>query len=833
MNGEDDLRPTSLRQDARAQGSGEVQQAGRDLFRITYLAPAPSPPTARQCLPRDTAAFTGRDIELRQLLDAAGPNHVAAVHTISGMPGVGKTALVTRAAHLLADRFPDGQFFVALKAHTSGQSAADPADVLTTLLTALGIAPGRIPPSLEGRAALWRDRLADKRALLVLDDAADHAQIEPLLPGTSHCLTLITSRRRLIALDDADFLPLDVLSDAEAVSLFTRLAHRSPTALEQRAVSDIVTWCGCLPLAVVLLAGRLAHHPTWTIEQFAADFAATRHRLADLGAGDRTAAAAFDMSYRDLPAGRQRVFRALGLLPGPETDAHATAALTGLSVSQARHELEALYTDHLLDEPAPGRYRLHHLLRTYALDQARHDRAEDREQATERLLNYYEHAAETADRHFVRMARFWVPPPFRPLAAMPDLTTRERALDWMRQELPNVLACVEHAVLHGQDRHVIRLTAGFAAFLYLEGLWPQAVKLHQAAADAANRTGNRHDEAMAMWQLSVMTYLMGDRLAVEEALARALTLFREANDAQGEAYVLFLLSIVRYEAGDMSGAFPLLGRALTTFGELKDRQGEAYGRLLLGLMRQRTGELRATFRLLEESLTLFGDVGDRLGEAVVILELGHAQALVGDLPLAAELEEQALALTRDLGSRIGEAYALCNLGHIRALAGDPSAAAQLLEQAVAQLRDLGDRRGEAHALGNLGHVRQLAGDHSTATRLLEEALALSQELGNLHEQGEVLLHMGALRAETAGALEALDVYRQALRLARQVRNPLQTARALEGAARCQVGHGGHEPALADLQEAVSIYQRIGAAEAEPAAEYLATLRTHIRGATDT
>ncbi|MFI5783691.1 ATP-binding protein [Nocardia sp. NPDC051570] len=336
----------------------DTTTARREMF--------PPRPTVTTALRRDIDTFVGRDVELQRILDAAAPGRVVSIHTVDGMPGVGKTALVTRAAHMLSDRFPDGRFFVELNAHTPGQSPADPFHMLARLLTDLGIAPGHIPDSVDGRCDLWRDRLTHKQVLLVLDDARDHAQVEPLLPAGHGCLTLITSRRRLLALDGAQPLALDILDPGAGVELFCRVAQRSPSGSDTVAVSEIVRLCGYLPLAIVLLASRLAHHPSWTIAGLAAEFGATRDRLGELDAGQRAVRAAFTTSYNNLPPDRQHLFRRLGLHPGVDLDAYAVAALNNIPLTAARHALDTLYTEHLIDESAPGRYRLHDLLREYA-----------------------------------------------------------------------------------------------------------------------------------------------------------------------------------------------------------------------------------------------------------------------------------------------------------------------------------------------------------------------------------------------------------------------------------------------------------------------------------
>ncbi|MFD7283620.1 NB-ARC domain-containing protein [Streptomyces sp. NPDC059862] len=428
-------------------------QAGDGNTQNNHYYAAPTPVAALRTLPRDVAAFTGRKAELDRLLAAADSANALPILTIDGMAGVGKTALVTHAAHLLAPRFPDGQLFVRLHAHAPDQHPADTSEVLAAFLSGIGIAPQYIPNGLDARATLWRDHLADRKVLLVLDDVADRAQIEPLLPASDSSLVLVTSRRRLLALDNAVPLPLETLRPQEAELLFARLAHRIPTETDVEAVADVVELCGYLPLAIALLAGRLAHHPTWNLAQFATAFTHQQDRLGELSSDDRAVAAAFDLSYRDLPADRQHLFRRLGLHPGPDIDTHATAALNRTSLAQARHHLQALYTDHLVDEPAPGRYRLHDLLRSYARTLVQQDPAGDRERATKRLLDYYQHAAEETARQLagptrqkitVTIARRLRLPRNIVDKVTPALTTQAQAKAWLRTERLNLLACVEH-----------------------------------------------------------------------------------------------------------------------------------------------------------------------------------------------------------------------------------------------------------------------------------------------------------------------------------------------------------------------------------------------------
>jgi transcriptional regulator with XRE-family HTH domain len=320
---------------------------------------------APRTLPRDIGSFTGRDLELGALADAE-----AGLYVIGGMAGVGKTTLAVRAAYQLADRFPGGQVFLPLHGHTPGRRPARPADALAGLLHSIGADARRLPPGAEARARLWRDRVAGRRLLLVLDDAAGSAQVRPLLPGSDQCLVLVTSRRRLAGLDDATAVSLDTLATEQATELLVRLTARPGLDPADPDLARIAALCGGLPLALGLLGRRLHHRPAWSPADLAGELAAARSRTELIRAEDRSVAAAFGLSYAGLAPAQQRMFARLGLHPGPDVDAYAAAALGDCDPATAAGHLEALYDRHLISEPARGRYRLHDLIREYARDLA-------------------------------------------------------------------------------------------------------------------------------------------------------------------------------------------------------------------------------------------------------------------------------------------------------------------------------------------------------------------------------------------------------------------------------------------------------------------------------
>src|SRR5262249_18118128 len=278
-----------------------------------------------------SSAFTGRQSELRSLLRMAATARrgggIVGIYAIGGMAGIGKTTFAVHAAHLLAPRFPDGQVFMPLHAHTPGQRPVDPASALASLLLTAGVDASQIPAGLEERSRLWRDYLAGKQVLLLLDDAVGYEQVRPLLPGAAGSLVLVTSRRYLTALEDIEPISLDTLTSDEAAALLIRLAARPGLAATDPAVNEITRLCGYLPLAIRMLAGRVRHHPAWSPSEIARDLASARDRLELMRTENLSVAAAFDLSYQDLASPQQRLFRRLGLHYGTDFDVYAAAAL--------------------------------------------------------------------------------------------------------------------------------------------------------------------------------------------------------------------------------------------------------------------------------------------------------------------------------------------------------------------------------------------------------------------------------------------------------------------------------------------------------------------------
>ena len=775
--------------------------------------------TATRTLPRDIASFTGREAELRELMEAAADSasisKVVGIHAIGGMAGIGKTAFAVHAAHRLAYRFPGAQIFLALHGHTPGQRPVDPTDALAHLLLTAGVPVQQIPSGLEERMALWRDRLADKQLLLVLDDAASSEQVRPLLPSGGGSIVLVTSRRHLSALEDARAISLDTLPPEEAAGLFIRLAARSGPSLDDMAVGTITRLCGYLPLAIGMLARQLHHHPAWSPADLAADLAAAGGRLELMQAEDRSVAAAFNLSYQDLTETQQRLFRLLGLHPGPDIDSYAAAALSDADLASARRDMQALYDQYLLTEPARGRYGLHDLIREHARALTAAEPPAETDAALNRLLDYYWHTAEIADRCLSRRTRSRPVSAIQAIAptAVPNLPDCIRALSWVRAERSNLLACLDYAAITGRHARIVTLTAGLNSLLRHDGPWADATSRHLGAVQAARRVDDRPGEAGALHDLGIIRNLVGDYPGAASALEAALEICRDIGDRLGEANALEHLGVVRRRSGDFPGSTEILQAALGISAELGDLLGQANALTGLGIVRYQMGAYLPAAEDLQAALRISRDLGDLLGQANTLSYLGIVLQHRGDHQGAAEALEEALRISRDLGDPLGQANALTELGVVRRRGGDHAGAADVLEAALVIHRDLGNRVGQANALNYLGVVRRLTGDYPGGADALQAALRIYRSIGDLGGEVEALNEVATLDRERGDLVAAQATYRLALQLARDTASAWDEANALAGLARCELAAGPRSGAEAGLREALEIFERIGAVEA--------------------
>lgn len=751
------------------------------------LTPAPDPRAVPRQLPAAVRHFTGRAREIDRLADLARDSGcgeaggAVVISAIDGMAGVGKTALAVHVAHRAAECFPDGQLFIDLHGYTEGLRPRAPGEVLETFLRALGVPPKQVPDNAEERAALYRERLADTRTLVLLDNAASEAQVRPLLPGSAGCVVLVTSRRRLKGLDDAYSFPLDVLPLPDAVTLFREVARLDGAAADDPRLEEIVRLCGRLPLALRIAAALIRHRPAWSLAHLAEKLREGAPGLTGFDDGDRALATVFELSYQALDEPLRLLFRRLGAVPGPDFDAHACAALLDAEQSDAERWLELLVDHNLLSEPAEGRYQLHDLIRLYARALADADPADETAAAIERLAIYYGRTAAWAD---ARIARHRRPGDSGQIpACAPPLTDADQAWAWLRAERANVEACIRDATARDRDDLVTSLVTGLTTLLRVDGRWPEAVAAHTAALTSARR--------------------LGDRLA--------------------EANTLASLGDVRRLAGDFSGATADLEQALGVYRELGDLLGQANTLSGLGTVWMLTGEFPGAVRSLERALEHYRSLGDLLGQANVLNSLGPVRVMTGDNRQAMRDFEQARDLFRELGYRQGHASALTSLGAARLRVGDHEGAIEDLRQSLELLQELAYRQGQANALALLGAARSLSGDVPGAFQNLEQALGLFRELGSRDGEAFALNHYAAVFGSTGDYARALRLYRDALRLARDVEMPDEQAHALEGIGECLLSAGDVPGGIDHLNQATDIYKRLGMADLERVEERLAAL----------
>ncbi len=735
-----------------------VAGAGRRLGRgrVTGIAKPPrrqaggGPQILPRCLPATVSGFVGRRDQLAALSQVLGESGGTAVVAIAGTAGVGKSALAVQWAHQVAGEFPDGQLFVNLRGFGPSPASVLPAEAVRVFLDALQVPAERLPQTEEGQLGLYRSLLAGKRMLVVLDNARSVAQVRPLLPGSPSCRVVVTSRRQLTglaALEAARLLTLDVLSPGEARQLLEHRLGAQRLAAEPRAAGQIIRSCARLPLALCVIAARVAMTPDLSLEQAAADLATRQDLDAFADGGDPVAdvRAAFSWSYRQLDPGAARVFRLSGLHPSPGLDRYTVAALDGTSEDQAGRMLHMLAGAGMIQAAGPGRYGMHDLLRRHARELAeRHDGEPERQAALTGLLDYYLYAASTAmdaafpsERH--RRPRIPAPP-----AAVPRFAGAAGALEWLDAERSSLTAVTAHAATQGWPTHATRLSATLFRYLDTQGHHPEATAIHTHACQAARQAGDAAGEADACNSLGVMSMRQGRLEQAAERFDNALTLYRQTASQAGQARALSNLGFIEYMLG-RSGQAPVhLRGAVELFREVGDQVGEARTLASLGYVGLRQGSYLQAAGHLRRSLALCQKVADRGGQARALGYLSEIESRLGHFPRATAQVQQALALFQQLGDRISEADTLASLGLIDLRQGHHDQALAHLKHALAVSKQTGDLSSLAAALNGLGEVLLATGRPAQARRQLATALDTATQAGEKYEQARA--HHGLSRA---------------------------------------------------------------------------------------
>ncbi len=816
-------------------------------------------PAVVRSLPPRIAGFTGRTAELAALLAGVAESTRApdgTVCVIDGMAGAGKTEFAVHAAHQLAPDFPDGCIFVRLRGHADDQRPVEPAHVLEELLLQDGVAASAIPGGVETRAGLWRERMAGRQMLVVLDDASGSRQVRPLLPHSVGSMVIITSREMLTALPGTIRIPVDELAPDDAARMFAQAAGRPDVQAGDEAVAAIVRLCGYLPLAIGLVAGQLRYHGSWTADGLAADLAAAGDRLALMTAENESVGAAFALTYQSLAPDLQRLFRRLGLHVGAEFDVYAAAALDDATPDQTRGRLDRLFGHHLVNEPYQGRYRCHELIREESRLLAADEPPGQRAAVTRRLLDYYLYTARAADAYLARRtATGRMPDATAVPAHAPVFGTRRDALAWMTAERLNLHAAVGAAASPDRIGYAGAIAAAMHGFLRTEGYFDQARTLFGTVISAAEACGDRLRAADALTDLGNIQRAAGDYVGATANFTTALTLYRaEGQGMHGEAAALLNLGSVQYAVADFPAASDNLGTALKLFRYHGDRLGEVTALDHLGTLQHARGDIPAARVSLIAALDLCASLGHDIAEASALNHFGVVQLASGDYRAAAASQERAIALylaQEDLG---GEATARNNLAAVQLATGDNAAAARNLTRAMELYQDRGVRHGEANVLNHLGMVRHATGDYEAAIRCQTLAMKLYRGLGDPLGQADALNFMGAaqrdagkfraaeqnltralslyragddpagtvvalnnlgeLRLATARIADARAIYAEALAALREIPSPAEEARSLEGLGRCDLDAGETAAAASSLRQAREIYARLGSPGAD-------------------
>jgi tetratricopeptide (TPR) repeat protein len=733
--------------------------------------------TASGALPGDLAEFTGRNDELDRVVGLADRDNAGAgalICVIKGMPGVGKTQLAIHGGHILLQRgrFTEVQLFVNLRGFDPDHPPADPAAVLDSFLRLLGVPGNQVQRlDLAGRTARYRELLAGKQALVVLDNAANEDQVRPLFPLSRTCLVLVTSRRELNDLENATQIPLDVFTGDEALDFLRRMVGADRIETQPDDAARIVELCGRLPYDLAVTAGDVRRRVAWSLADHV-------ERLESFPR-DEAIRPAFAASYESLPAPRQRLLWLLALHPAADLTPDAAAALAHVELTSAHDMLGLLLSEHLLQQKTPGRYEFHDLMRAYATRVA-HDEGSGSEHraALTRLFDYYLCTASLAmdTLHPAEQHRRPRIPPAATITAPVGDPAAARA--WLDAERSALVAIATHAAAHGWPAHATRLAATLFRFLDTGGYYTDAITVHTRALHAARGTADRLAEAHALTSLGSVYMRQGRYELAADHHRRALALCRQSGNRTGEARALGNLGLVSMRQGHYKQAVGHHQQAVALYHEIGDPAGEARALGNLGAAYQRLGRDELASAHHHQALALFQQIRDRVGEAEELDNLGDVAFRQGRYTQALEHYQHARALLHEIGDADGEAVALDHLGLVGQRQGRYQQALHCYQQALALFAEIGDRPRQARALCNLGTIDHRQGHYEQAKDHLQQALGLSREIGDLPGEAAALTNLGAVYEAQSRHAQAVGHHQQALGLLRETGDPAGEAQTL-------------------------------------------------------
>ncbi len=728
-----------------------------------------------RCLPRAIVDFTGRQdtvARLRKEIEDSEPD-VSAVYVVDGMPGSGKTTLAVHLATALGPRYPDAHLFIDLQGH-SVRGPLAPSTALAVLLRQLGIPGERIPADPTDRVALWRTELASRRALVVLDNAASTAQVSPLLPAAPGCLTLITSRRRLVGLDGVRAQSLTVLEPGEAVELLARIAGPERIRAEPEAAADVVRRCGYLPLAIRLAGSRLAHRPRWRVADLAERLGeGDRPVLAEFAVEHRTLVDAFALSYAQLPAPVRRTFRRLGLHPGEGFDRCAVAALTGLPLAVAQEHLDELVDAHLVDELDAGRFRLHDLVRQYAAELAAVADAEpDRREALRALLDFCLHTAVEVSQTFEATGNLHSIVSGEP--DRPDLVAvaARGGRSWLDAERGNLVPLVTLAVEQGLHRYGWQLARANWRQLFDGGHLDELIQTHTHGLRAAEALGDDRGIATMHNYLASAYFRLGEFRRSADSLRVVIGIWERLGNLAGQSVAYVNLGLPLLMLGRTSEAVRLLEHGLALARQTDDWRTMPNALTNLGNGYMELGRYADALRVLRNRLFLARQHGKIDVVADTLGAIGAVYGRMGAYDAALSRMHAALRMLRTLRNHFAEGDLLNEIGAVERARGRPAEAAERHRAALAAMRDAGDRGGECTARNLLGRDLCDLGEIDAALELHRQALHVATRIECLLEQARALDGIAACLRPTDPAA-ARSYWTRALALYVQVESPEQ------------------------------------------------------------
>ncbi|MBP2704592.1 tetratricopeptide repeat protein [Microbispora sp. RL4-1S] len=693
-------------------------------------------------LPAAVSDFTGRSAIVRRLLAllrAEGAGGGVPVAAVSGIGGVGKTTLAVHVAHLAEDVFPDGQLYADLRGY--GAEPTPPETALVAFLRALGTPPDVIPEGLAERSALFRSLVADRRMLVLLDNARDADQVEHLLPGSSGCAVLITSRGKLADLPAARLVDLDVMEPDEALSLLAAVAGQDRVAAERAAAMDTVAACGFLPLAVRIVAARLAARPSWTVASLLPRLADERRRLDEMKIGNLAVSATFALGYGQLDPRQARAFRLLSLPTGSDISVLAAAAVLDLTAADAEDLLESLVDASLLEAPAPGRYRFHDLLRLFARRQAEDtDDAASRARALRRLLGFYLASGRSAHRLAYEGSAI--------ADALADLgvhgrvfASADEAVAWLSVEAEDMFAAIaqaaEHAAHPGRTEHpagdvlpAADLLLAMEPLLESGNNQREFERRTSALLAASERSGDRRAEMRCRYVLGRVLFGANRLSDAEREFLAARALGEETGDHIVLGETCNALAVVAGRRRRHTEALEWFSRATAIYREVGNPAGEALALSYSARDHLGLGDAEAAIAASERGLAMFHEIGSGAGVARARYHLGIVLSVVGRFNEAVVHHAECLAFFRASEQRVWEQRVCYRLAATFIAAGRYAEAARHAEQALTVSREITHPYGEAQSLAALGKALGGLGEHRRSRDALVRALDLFTRLGS-------------------------------------------------------------------------------------------------------